>query len=374
MRVAVIHYWLVAMRGGERVLERILALYPQADLFTHVYDPAILSPIIRDRAIKTTFIAKLPGARTHYQKYLSLMPIALEELDLSGYDLVISCEAGPAKGVIPPPDSTHVCYCHSPMRYIWDQYHTYKASAGPAARFMMPAMSHLLRQWDVTTAARVDSFAANSNFIAARIEKYYRRDSTIVHPPVDVEAFERAASAEIDDAFVWIGQLVPYKRCDLAIEAFNRLGLPLVVVGKGGERKRLDKMAGPTIRFVDSLSFEALCRLCARARALIFTAKEDFGITPVEVMAAGRPVLAFAEGGALETMVENVTGLFYHEQTAEALIEAVERLIQWSPHFDPAAAQAHARGFAPEIFDANFQRFVSEAQGARRLPARGANA
>ncbi|MDR3507375.1 MAG: glycosyltransferase [Caulobacteraceae bacterium] len=370
MKVAVIHYWLVAMRGGERVLERILAMYPDADLFTHVYDPDVLTPIIRNRTIKTTFISKLPGARVHYQKYLSLMPLALEELDLNDYDLVISCEAGPAKGVIPRPDSTHVCYCHSPMRYIWDQYHTYKGAAGRAARFMMPTMSHLLRQWDVASSARVDSFAANSEFIAARIEKYYRRDATVVHPPVDVEAFSAAATTDLDDAFVWIGQLVPYKRPDLAVEAFNRLGLPLVVVGKGGEKKRLQAMAGPNIKFVDSLSFKDLCNLCARSRGLIFTSKEDFGITPVEVMAAGRPVLAFGEGGALETMAENVTGLFYYEQTPEALVAAVEDLIRWMPHFEPAAAQAHARRFSPEMFDANFKTFVLEAQSRQRAPGR----
>ena len=356
MKVAIIHYWLVTMRGGERVLERICRLYPQADIFTHVYDPTAMSPLLRSKNVKTTFIQKLPYATKLYQKYLPLMPMALEEIDLSDYDLVISAEAGPAKGVIARPDATHVCYCHSPMRYIWDQYHTYKASAGLLTRLSMPLIAHGLRQWDVTSAARVDTFAANSQFVAQRIRKYYRREATVVHPPVSVDLFSPAA--DLDSYFLWVGQLVPYKGCDIAIEAFNRLKLPLLIVGDGAQKARLKKIAGSTIRFAENMSLDQLRNAYARAQALVFTAKEDFGIVPIEAQASGRPVIAYGAGGALETVRDNETGLFFPEQTADSLVEAVERFISWKPHYNPAKALANAQDFRPELFDERFRTLV----------------
>ena len=366
MRVALIHYWLVGMRGGERVLERLLHLYPQADIFTHVLDRAALSPALRAAPIRTSFIGKLPFARRLYPHYLPLMPLALEAIDLSGYDLVISSEAGPAKGVIPPPEAVHVCYCHTPMRYLWDQRHAYGDAAGLLTRAVLPPMAHGLRQWDVTSAARVDRFAANSAFVARRIEAYWRRDSTVVHPPVDGRPFEQAAvGAAVGDAFLWVGQLVPYKGCDLAIAAFNRLQLPLLVVGRGPERRRLQAMAGHTIRFVDHLPAAELARAFATARALVFTAKEDFGMTPVEAMAAGRPVLAYGGGGALETVQDGVTGVFFNNQSVDAVVDGVKRLMRWLPHFEPRAAQARARAFGPEVFDAAFLQVVEQALTSR---------
>jgi glycosyltransferase involved in cell wall biosynthesis len=361
MRVAVIHYWLTAMRGGERVLERILRLYPQADLFTHVADRSALSPGLAARAIRTSFISRLPAATQLYPAYLPLMPRALEALDLSAYDLVISSEAGPAKGVIPAPDAAHLCYCHSPMRYLWDQAETYRRGAGPLA-WALPLFAHGLRQWDVTAAARTDRFVANSAFVARRIQRYWRRESTVVHPPVDAAPFARASAAKpmASEGFLWVGQLVPYKRADLAIAAFNHMRLPLTVVGRGPERRRLKALAGDRIRFLDPLPIDELAELCARSTALILTAKEDFGMVPVEVMAAGRPVLAYAGGGALETVEDARTGLFFHEQTVEALIDGVERLLRWLPDFAPAAAQARARRFSPEAFDEGFRRAVDD--------------
>lgn len=359
MRTAIIHYWLVGMRGGERVLERICKLYPDADLFTHVYVPEAVSPYLRSRNIKTTFIQKLPFSSTLYQRYLPLMPLALEELDLGGYDLVISAEAGPAKGVIPKPESTHVCYCHSPMRYIWDQYRTYSDASGAAMRLAMPFLAHQLRQWDVSTAARVDSFAANSNFIAQRIRKYYRREAQIVHPPVSVDLF--SAVDAVDDYFLWVGQLVPYKGCEIAIAAFNRLKLPLLVVGQGSEKKRLQKMAGDTIRFVESMSLAQLRHAYAKAQALIFTAKEDFGIVPLEAQASGRPVIAFAGGGAWETVQDGETGLLFPEQSVDSLIGGVEEFLLWKKHFNSARAIANAQRFRPEVFDRRFVSFVNNA-------------
>lgn len=349
-RVAIIHYWLVTMRGGERVLERLLELFPQADIFTHVYDPAAMSAAIRARTVRTSFIQKLPGARRHYQSYLPLMPMALEQLDLRGYDLVISSESGPAKGVIPAPDALHVCYVHSPMRYLWDHYHDYRDEAGWLKRAVMPLLCHGLRQWDTSSAARVDRVLANSRFIRERVAKAWRREAEVVHPPVDPTLF--APADEIEPGYLWVGQLVPYKRADLAIDAFNALGLPLTVVGDGPQAAMLKKRAGPNIRMIPRLDFAALRQAYARCRALVFTAEEDFGIVPVEVMASGRPVIAYGRGGALDSVVAGRTGLFFAEQTTEALIDAVQQLEHWLPHFDPAAAMARARDFAPERFDA----------------------
>ena len=348
-RVAIIHYWLVTMRGGERVLERLLQLFPEADIFTHVYDPAAMSDTIRARTVRTSFIQKLPGARKHYQSYLPLMPMALEQLDLRGYDLVISSESGPAKGVISAPDALHVCYVHSPMRYLWDHYHDYRDDAGWLKRAVMPTLCHRLRQWDTSSAARVDRVLANSNFIRERVAKAWRREADVVHPPVDPALF--APSGTIEPGYLWVGQLVPYKRADLAIDAFNALGLPLTVVGDGPQAAALRKRAGPTIRMVPRLNFDELRRAYARCRALVFTAEEDFGIVPVEVMASGRPVVAYGRGGALDSVVAERTGLFFREQTTEALVEAVRRMEAWLPHFDPDAALARARDFAPEHFD-----------------------
>lgn len=349
-RVAIIHYWLVTMRGGERVLERLLELFPEADVFTHVYDPAAMSDAIRSRTVRTSFIQRLPGARRHYQAYLPLMPMALEQLDLRGYDLVISSESGPAKGVIPAPDALHLCYVHSPMRYLWDHYHQYRDEAGWLKRAVMPLLCHGLRQWDTSSAARVDTVLANSNFIRERVAKAWRREAAVVHPPVDPSLF--TPSDEIEPGYLWVGQLVPYKRADLAIDAFNALGLLLTVVGDGPQAAMLKKRAGPTIRMIPRLDFAALRRAYARCRALVFTAEEDFGIVPVEVMASGRPVLAYGRGGALDSVVAERTGLFFAEQTTEALIDAVRRLEHWLPQFDPAEAMARAQDFAPDRFDA----------------------
>ncbi len=348
-RVAIVHYWLVTMRGGERVLERLLELFPNADIFTHVYDPSAMSDAINARIVRTSFIQKLPGAQKHYQAYLPLMPLALEQLDLRGYDLVISSESGPAKGVIAAPDALQLCYVHSPMRYLWDHYHDYREDAGWLRRAVMPLLCHGLRQWDTTSAARLDRILANSTFIKDRVAKAWRREADVVHPPVDAALFSR--SDEVEPGYLWVGQLVPYKRADLAIDAFNQLGLPLTVVGDGPQAEALKQRAGPNIRMIPRLNFAELRRAYARCRALVFTAEEDFGIVPVEVMASGRPVIAYGRGGALDSVVEDRTGLFFAEQTSEALIEAVRRMEAWLPHFDPGAAEARARDFSPQHFD-----------------------
>jgi glycosyltransferase involved in cell wall biosynthesis len=361
-RVAIIHYWLVGMRGGERVLERLLHLYPGADIFTHVYDPASVSKIIRDRRVQTTFIDRLPGARRHYQKYLPLMPLALEQLDLRGYDLVISSESGPAKGVIAAPDALHICYCHSPMRYLWDHYHEYLETAGSVSRRVMPVLFSRLRQWDVTSAARVDAIVANSSFIQKRIKRAWGRESQVVHPPVAVDDF--AVSSEVGPGFLWVSQLRPYKRAMLAVEAFNQLGLPLTIVGDGPQADELHKAAKSNIVFKTRLTYAELQAAYATCRALIFTPEEDFGIVPVEANAAGRPVIAFGRGGVTDSIVPGETGIFFSEQTPDALCSAVQNFERWLPDFDPRRAVENAARFAPERFDSAFGAAVAAAIGA----------
>lgn len=363
LRVALIHYWLVGMRGGERVLERIARLYPDADIFTHVYDPQAVSPELRARNVRTSFIARLPRATRLYQSYLPLMPMALEQLDLRGYDLVISSESGPAKGVIAAPDALHLCYCHSPMRYLWDQYPAYREQAGFVRRAAMPLITHYLRNWDTASASRVDHFIANSRFIRRRISRAWGRDSQVIHPPVPVELYKTAD--KVGDSYLWVGQLIAYKRPDLAVDAFTRLGLPLLVVGDGDMAASLKRRAGPNIRFVAKLPFDQLRRAYAEAKALVFTAEEDFGIVPVEANASGRPVIAYGRAGVLDSILDGETGLFFAEQTTDALVDAVERFEGWLPHFDPATAIANVQRFAPERFDREFLDAVRRAESGR---------
>jgi glycosyltransferase involved in cell wall biosynthesis len=358
-RVAIVHYWLVSMRGGERVLERLLNLYPQADVFTHVYDPAAVSARIRRAKVSTSFIDRLPFSKKLYQYYLPLMPMALEELDLSGYDLVISSEAGPSKGVITAPASLHVCYCHSPMRYLWDHYHRYKQEANWLARMAMPGMYHRLRAWDVSSSARVDRIAANSHFIRQRINKVWRREAQVIHPPVETSLF--TPSIDIDDYYLWVGQMVPYKRPDLAVDAFNANGLPLLMVGTGGMSKALKAKAGPNIRIVDRLDFASLQRAYARTRALVMTAEEDFGLTPIEAMASGRPVVGYARGGLLDTVEHGRTGIYFDSQETEALVAAVAQMEGFLREFDPRHSLERASQFSPASFDEKFLQFAQMA-------------
>lgn len=362
-RVAIVHYWLVSMRGGERVIERLLGLYPGADIFTHVYDPARMSEAISKAKITTSYIDRLPGAKRFYQYYLPFMPTALEQLDLSGYDLVMSSESGPAKGVITDPGSLHVCYCHTPMRYLWDHYHQYRKAANPLARAAMPLVYNWLRQWDTTSSARVDCFAANSGFIRKRIRKVWRREATVIYPPVETSLF--TPSLEIDDAYLWVGAMVPYKRPDLAVDAFNANGRKLLMIGQGSMLKLLKARAKPNIHFVDRLSFNDLRRAYARARAFVMTAEEDFGIAPVEAMASGRPVVAYAGGGVLETVVAERTGVFFDTQDTEALVDAVDRMEAFLPHFNRDDSIERAECFAPEVFDEGMTRFI--AAGGREM-------
>lgn len=346
-RVALIHYWLVGMRGGEKVLEALCRMFPQADIYTHVYDPKAMSGTINAHRVTETSVGRLPFAKRMYQSYLPFMPRALEALDLTGYDLVISSEAGPAKGVIVSPDAFHLCYCHSPMRYLWDQYHIYRANAGALTKVMMPYLAHGLRSWDVTSAARVDAFAANSHHVSNRIRKYWRREADVVHPPVDVDAFAPAPEEELGEYYLWAGELAPYKRPDLAVEAFRKLGLPLLVIG-GSEkqRQRLEKTAPDNVKFLGKVPFETLKHHLARCKALVFPGEEDFGIVPVEAMASGRPVIAYGRGGALDTVVHGRTGLLFQDQSVQGLVDAVH-----------AFEDSGLGDMAPDVFTIHAKRF-----------------
>jgi glycosyltransferase involved in cell wall biosynthesis len=349
-KVALIHYWLVAMRGGERVLEALCELYPQADIYTHAYDPSAIQGPIREHRIRTTFVDRLPMARRHYKKYLPLMPLALEQLDLREYDLVISSESGPAKGVLTRPGQVHLCYCHTPMRYAWDMHREYAEQSGAPMRLLAAPVMHYMRLWDVAAANRVDDFAANSRNVAGRIAKHYRRPARVIHPPVDVEAFAATGEADPDGPYLFVGQLVRYKRADLAIRACASLGRRLVVVGEGEDKRALERLAGPSVEFRGRLEGTELARAYRDCRALLFPGEEDFGIVPVEAMAAGRPVIAFGRGGALETVVEDESGLFFHEASAESLKEAILRFESMESRFDWKKIANHAKSFDKAVF------------------------
>ncbi len=364
LKVAIIHYWLVNMRGGEKVLEELCEMFPQADIFTHVYSPGKVSDTIRQHDVKTTFISRLPFARTKYQKYLPFMPSALEQLDLSKYDLVISSEAGPAKGVIVRPDAVHICYCHSPMRYIWDQYTTYRSSAGFITRMVMPWLTKSLRQWDVTSAARVDYFVANSTTVASRIQKYWRRDSEVVPPPVDTARFD--ASLQREDFYLYVGEMVPYKRADIAIKACTMMDRRLIVIGDGPDAKQLRKIAGPKVEFLGRVPDDILAEHYSRCRALLFPGEEDFGIVPVEAMAAGAPVIAFGRGGVKDSVIPDVTGVFFDEQSPAGLIGGIARFEMIEHTFETHRLIDQAAHFQKHLFKERFGAIVQKLLDRRR--------
>jgi len=350
-KVAIIHYWWLSNRGGEAVVKSLIELYPNADLFVHVCDEplvrATLGPGFKGRIINS-FIARLPAAKRLYQKYMPLMPLALEQWDLTSYDLVISSESGPAKGVITRPDALHICYCHTPMRYLWDMYPEYLVRAGKLIRFLFPLLAHWLRVWDRLSADRVDVFVANSRFIASRINKFYRRDSSVIFPPVSTDSFSHDRPR--GDFYLCLGQLVSYKRADIAVKAFNKLNLPLVVIGEGELYADLKSYSLDNIKLLGRQPFSVVKDHLERCKGLIFPGVEDFGIVPVEAMAAGAPVVAYCRGGVLDTVVHGETGLLFEEQSVEALVEAIQLIESGSVSFDPVVLKKHAEKFSTNRF------------------------
>jgi len=346
MRIALVHDWLNQRGGAEDVLEALVGLYPDAPIFTSIYAPDKMPAFYREWDIRTTWMDKLPGIHERHQPYLPLYPRAFGGLDLSGYDLVLSNKSGFCHGVRSG-KTPHLCYCLAPTRYLW-QYETYVAReqmGGPAA--ILRPVIRLLRRWDYAAAQRVTAFVAISSEIRQRIARYYRRDSVIIYPPVDTAHYEPAARRE--DYFLVVSRLIPYKRVDLAVQACTRLGLPLLVGGDGRDRARLEKMAGPTVQFLGYVSEEALPDLMARCAAFIFPGLEDFGIAPVQAQAAGRPVIAFRGGGALDTVIEGKTGLFFEEQTVESLCDVLSR---FDPaRFDARTCRENARRFDRAVFE-----------------------
>lgn len=360
MRIAIVHYWLVSMRGGEKVLEALLELFPEADLFTHVYAPEAVSSIIRAHKVTTSFIQKLPFSRRCYRKYLPLMPLALEQLDLRGYDLVISSESGPAKGVLTDADALHICYCHTPMRYLWDFYQEYLEQNGPVTRFFFRLCASRLRIWDALSAQRVDHFVANSCNVAKRIAKHYRRSSEVIYPPVNSRFFvpQDGLYPLAEDYYLYVGQLTAYKHADIAVRACTETGRRLVVIGEGEEHKKLVRMAGPTVSFTGRPDQETLRRYLQRCQALIFPGEEDFGIVPLEAMAAGRPVIAYAGGGALETVTHGKTGVLFPEKTVASLCEALDDFERGLYSFDPVLLTREAERFSAARFKKEFREVI----------------
>jgi glycosyltransferase involved in cell wall biosynthesis len=360
MKTAIVHYWLVGMRGGEKVLEALLELFPDADVYTHVYERRAVSQAISARNVYTSFIQRLPFAKRLYQKYMPLMPGALLQFDLQGYDLVISSEAGPAKGVVANPDAWHLCYCHSPARYLWDLYHEYGRRASWISRVFMRLLTPSLRVWDVTSANLVDRFVANSTYVAKRIKRYYNRDAAIVYPPADLDMF-LGVERRPGDFYLFFGQLAGYKRADLAIAACIKAGKKLVVAGGGAHKRDAARWVKTGLVTVTGrVSDDRLKELYATAKALLFPGVEDFGLVPVEANAAGCPVIAYRKGGALDSVKENVTGIFFDEQTADSLAAAIGRFETIRGQFeDRAAFTAHVKQFSKEAFRALIAALVA---------------
>jgi len=366
-RVALVHDWLPEVGGAERVLGEILNVFPEADLFSLLdFIPTGERAFLQGKVVRTSFLQKLPGVRRFYRAYLPLMPLAVESFDLSGYDLILSSSYAVAKGLLSGPDQLHLCYCHSPMRYAWDLQEQYLRQTGRSQGlqgFLVRALLHYIRLWDCRTPNGVDAFASNSVFISRRIWKVYRRDSRVIFPPVGVAApSTKAPPAKDRRVYLSLGRLVPYKRVDLLIEAFRAMPQrTLHVIGDGPERKRLAENLPPNVKLLGRLSERAVAEALHSARAVVFAAKEDFGIVPVEAQAAGTPVIAYGKGGACETVIPGVTGVLFQEQNAEAIRDAVEEADQIT--FDPAELRRNAQRFSPQIFRAELKSWVDEEWG-----------
>ena len=373
MRVALVHDWLTGMRGGEVVLEELCSLLPQAPIFCLLWLPGTVSPAIERHRITTSFIQRCPGKRRHYRRYLPLFPMAIEGLDIRDFDRIISVSHCVAKGAIPAPHARHIAYMLSPVRYAWDRYHDYFAtgSAGRFTRLLAPWVTHYLRQWDVASSARVDRFVADSNFVANRVQRYYRRDSEVLCPPVDCKRFA-ACQDEPEDFYLMVAALNPYKRVEVAMHACAAMGRKLVVVGSGPDRRRLARLArklGGAIELRGFVENDELTSLYGRCRALLHPGVEDFGIAPLEAMAAGRPGVAFGYGGSVDTVVplDNAgatapTGVLYTDPTPGGLVAAMRKLESDLSCFAPTVLRTHAKRFDRSVFRRKLRELLASEQ------------
>lgn len=360
MRIAIVHEWLVDHSGSEKVLEEMLTVFPDADLFAVVeFLPENLKYFIKHKKVKTSFIQKLPFAKKHYRNYLPLMPLAIEQIDVSGYDVVISNSHAVAKGVITHTNQLHICYCHSPIRYAWDLYHEYLKESGlnkGIKGWIAKLFLHYLRQWDLSTINRIDCFIANSNYIAKRISKVYKREAKVIYPPVNINDFDLT---EIKDNFyLAASRLVPYKRIDIIVEAFKQFPeKQLIVIGDGPDFNKIKKNAPNNVKLLGYQPFKTLKEYMQQAKAFIFAANEDFGIIPVEAQACGTPVIFFSQGGAKETILPNKTGIPFFEQSPKAVVNAISTF-EATNNFKPLEIRQQSLKFSTEKFRAEFKSFI----------------
>ncbi len=355
MKIALAHDYLNQYGGAERVLEQLHDMYPDAPIYTSMYDPKAMPASYRSWDIRTSFMQRLPFVTTRHQAYLMAYPIAFESFDLGGYDVVISNSSAFSKGVVTGPDTLHISYCLTPMRWVW-RYRDYveREQLGSLARAVLPPLIHYLRVWDAGAAMRVDRYISISRAVQARIKKYYRRDSEIIYPPVDTDQFLKPGPP--GEYYITVGRLTPYQRKDLIVDAFRELGLPVKIVGVGRDLERLRSRATPNIEFLGRVDDDTLRDLYANCKGYLFPGEEDFGIAPVEAQAAGKPVIAYAAGGALDTVIDGVTGVHFAQQTARGLADAVRRFETLT--FDPDVIRANAERFSARVFRQQFTGFV----------------
>jgi glycosyltransferase involved in cell wall biosynthesis len=356
MKIALVHDYLVQVGGAEKVLECFTELFPRASIYTLVYDKNLMHGMFEGKNIKTSFLQNIPFSRKKHRVFPQFMPMAIEQFDFSNYDIVLSDSSSFAKGIITTPETLHICYMHTPMRFAWDDCQKYTSDFDLPIfiKKLVPFAMNYIRIWDRVSADRPDKIIANSNFVARRIKKYYKRDSLVIHPPIDVDRFH--TSEKCGDYFLLVGRFMAYKKFDIVIEAFNQIGLKLKVIGRGPEDKRLKEMAGKNIEFLGRVSDDELAEYYSKCRAFLFSQEEDFGLVAIEAMASGRPIIAYRGGDIPEHMEEGKTGVFFEEQTAQAIAEAVGKFDY--ADYDPVYIREKAKKFDKSVFKAKIKEYI----------------
>lgn len=361
MKIALVHDYLVQYGGAERVLEALAEIFPDAPIYTLLYDKEKMNGALKGKIVKTSFLQKIPFAKNHHRLFLALMPLAVENLDLSDYDLIISDSSSYAKGIIKPANSLHICYCHTPLRYAWDYTDKYieESSYSRIIKYFLPYIINFVKKWDFKAAQRPDYFIANSYFIADKIKKYYKGEADVIYPPVEIiHISQSTANSKEKDYYLIVSRLMPYKRVDLAIEAFNELGLKLKIVGDGPDKERLEKIAKDNVNFVGTMHDGELAGFYENCKAFIMPQEEDFGIAAVEAQMYGKPVIAFRSGGACESVIENKTGVFFNKQNKDSLISAIKKFEGLK--FNEEEIKSHAQKFGKEEFKKKIKEFINK--------------